>query len=139
MGRTGFGPATFCTSSRCPNQARRPAHLDVCSDKLSVFGIFMVFAQSPLPKPFSCLVQDAKYVVNRSSLLKYQKRLRVQWEERGGGWYTKNQNGSEFGYDLSRNNGLADNNRRNRFLWSNREQPVYGGLNQHKPHHFHCC
>ena len=26
VGRTGFGPATFCTSSRCPNQARRPAH-----------------------------------------------------------------------------------------------------------------
>ena len=25
VGRTGFEPATFCTSSRCPNQTRRPA------------------------------------------------------------------------------------------------------------------
>ena len=31
VGRTGFGPATFCTSSRCPNQARRPAHSDFLS------------------------------------------------------------------------------------------------------------
>jgi post-segregation antitoxin (ccd killing protein) len=29
VGRTGFGPATFCTSSRCPNQARRPAHCNI--------------------------------------------------------------------------------------------------------------
>ena len=26
VGRTGFEPATFCTSSRCPNRTRRPAH-----------------------------------------------------------------------------------------------------------------
>ena len=25
VGRTGFEPATFCTSSRCPNRARLPA------------------------------------------------------------------------------------------------------------------
>jgi hypothetical protein len=25
VGRTGFEPATFCTSSRCPNRTRRPA------------------------------------------------------------------------------------------------------------------
>jgi hypothetical protein len=31
VGRTGFGPATFCTSSRCPNQARRPAHDSCCA------------------------------------------------------------------------------------------------------------
>ncbi|MFX0203837.1 MAG: type II toxin-antitoxin system CcdA family antitoxin, partial [Candidatus Hodarchaeota archaeon] len=24
VGRAGFEPATFCTSSRCPNRARRP-------------------------------------------------------------------------------------------------------------------
>ena len=27
MGRAGFEPATFCTSSRCPNRARLPAQL----------------------------------------------------------------------------------------------------------------
>ena len=25
VGRTGFEPATFCTSSRCPSRTRRPA------------------------------------------------------------------------------------------------------------------
>jgi hypothetical protein len=41
VGRTGFGPATFCTSSRCPNQARRPAHTIACQTCL--FEIFMGF------------------------------------------------------------------------------------------------
>ena len=26
VGRAGFEPATFCTSSRCPNRTRLPAH-----------------------------------------------------------------------------------------------------------------
>jgi hypothetical protein len=43
VGRTGFGPATFCTSSRCPNQARRPAHVLLCY-KFSGFDVFMGFA-----------------------------------------------------------------------------------------------
>ncbi len=40
VGRTGFGPATFCTSSRCPNQARRPAHVCCCA---TVFGFRCIY------------------------------------------------------------------------------------------------
>ena len=37
VGRAGFEPATFCTSSRCPNRARLPA-LAVCLDLRLILG-----------------------------------------------------------------------------------------------------
>ena len=37
VGRAGFEPATFCTSSRCPNRARLPA-LAVCLDLRRILG-----------------------------------------------------------------------------------------------------
>ena len=45
VGRAGFEPATFCTSSRCPNRARLPA-LVGDREMLSHFDIFNGFEVS---------------------------------------------------------------------------------------------
>ena len=39
VGRAGLEPATFCTSGRCPNQARRPAHFILILGRSHLFMI----------------------------------------------------------------------------------------------------
>ena len=43
VGRTGFEPVTFCTSSRCPNRARLPAlvFLKIGLDSLSLWSPYI--------------------------------------------------------------------------------------------------
>ena len=62
VGRAGFEPATFCTSSRCPNRARRPA-LHPYFNSLSNFSAF-----SPKSFFFNLVSTLRPFIVSTHSL-----------------------------------------------------------------------
>ena len=79
VGRTGFEPATFCTSSRCPNRTRRPA-LQPFQD------VFLVFKFQFSSDSKNVRVNLPKHwILSPITLNSVLVRLKVSWAS-GSAW-----------------------------------------------------
>ena len=83
VGRTGFEPATFCTSSRCPNRTRRPA-LQPFQD------VFLVFKFQFSPDPKNIIVNIPKHqILSPITLNSVLVWFKLSWAGRSA-WHDRN-------------------------------------------------